>query len=79
MNSWRHMTDEEFFNWIEQEKGGNSPIMDEIIRRVEESQLTAPRVDPDCNRRVECPVCLAPLDADFDVNNNMFEVRIHHD
>lgn len=72
ITKYRNLSNEELLNRIEDARA-HSPIIEELATRLETA------FDPikgDANRRVECPVCEANLEADFDFGNEMFTIRI---
>lgn len=54
------------------DRRSNSPIIEELCSRLE---LKA-SFSKDVRHNVECPVCQANLEADFDEGNNMFTIAI---
>lgn len=69
--AYRVMTDDELLRYID-EKRQHSPLIEELCKRLETKEM----VLKDANHRVECPVCEAALEADYDEGNGMFELRI---
>ena len=56
-----------------EDRRSQSPIIDELCNRLE--NVTA-SVLPDSNTRVECPICEANLEADYDEANTMFTIKV---
>jgi hypothetical protein len=71
---YTHLTDEEFVNYMDA-KVGFSPIIDELVRRLQH-HINANRAHEDANHRAECPVCAAPLHIEYDESNALFEVKV---
>jgi hypothetical protein len=73
LGTMMNLTDEELINSLE-DKRHQSPIISELIRRLE-SHVQSTDVSK-VNDRVECPVCMADLQADVDWGNNMFTLKV---
>lgn len=71
MASYSRLTDDELLRYVD-EKRQHSPLIEELCKRLEHKHI----VFSDANHRVECPVCEAALEADYDEGNGMFELRI---
>ena len=56
------------------DKRQHSPLIDELCTRLEAG--AAVQVDENSNHRVECPVCEAALEADYDAGNSIFTLQI---
>jgi hypothetical protein len=76
MATWKHLTDEEFLRDMER-KIDMSPVLEEFARRLQTKIDKAPNDATNC--RVTCPACDAPLEVDFEVGNNLFEIRYDKD
>ena len=72
--SYTHLSDEEFICYADT-KIGLSPIIDELVRRLQH-QLDAGRSHEHADHCVECPVCDAPLHVEYDEGNSLFEVKV---
>ena len=64
-------TNEELLHHLD-ERRSQSPIIDELCKRLEPNAFTEVK---QINHRVECPVCTAQLEADLDEGNAMFTLR----
>ena len=56
-----------------EDRRDKSPIIDELCNRLENTEAS---ILPDSNRRVECPICEAELEADYDEANTMFTIKV---
>lgn len=68
---YRNMSDEELLDVLDDAKH-LSPVIGELCKRLE---LKAVAIT-DANHRVECPVCQAELEADYDEANTMFTLKV---
>lgn len=73
----RNLTDEEIVANLDDSRT-YSPIIEELCLRLVE-QIKEHEVLPGANTKVECPVCMAALKADYDTGNNMFTLTIDKD
>ncbi len=63
MSKYRHLSTSEFLRVISN-TAGRSPIIDELVRRLENSQIELAAAEeeiPSCTLNSTCPVCQAPL------------------
>jgi hypothetical protein len=68
---YSNLTDAELLSQVEAARA-QSPVIEELAKRLEK-QTTG--FNGDTGHRVECPVCEAPLKADFDDGDNMFTLE----
>lgn len=68
---YRNMSDEELLDVLDDAKH-LSPVIGELCKRLELKAVSI----TDANHRVECPVCQASLEADYDEANTMFTLKV---
>jgi hypothetical protein len=67
-----HLTIEELINQLEDIRG-MSPILDLLVSRLENSTT---RIPDSATHSVKCPVCAAEMTADYDVENEIFTLKV---
>ena len=70
----KNFTNQELINHLEPVTY-HSPIILELIKRLQKADDEEVSL-ADINSKVECPVCMASLQADLDTGNNMFRLKI---
>lgn len=73
MTTYTHLTDEEFLNTMDDARH-YSPVIKELCRRLEARSETEVNLTG-ANHRAECPICKGPLTVNYDVGNDLFELR----
>jgi len=74
ITKYSSLTTEEFLRNIE-DKGGKSPIIQELIIRLEK-EINGLGVSKDVDPHVECPVCEADLNVNYDHGNYLFALTV---
>lgn len=67
------MSDQELLVALD-DKRPHSPILNLLLERIEAG--LGVQVMANANHRVECPVCMAQLEVDYDEGNTLFNLRI---
>lgn len=65
-------TDAELLHHLD-DRRAHSPVIDELCKRLEPGAFTEVK---QINHQVECPICMAGLEADFDDGNAMFTIKV---
>jgi hypothetical protein len=71
MSKFRHLTDREFIFRLDDARH-QSPIIGELCRRLEDLLCK----EPPTTAQTECPVCMADVQADYDSDSGILELKV---
>lgn len=69
---YANLSDDELLSQVEEARE-HSPIVEELAQRLERREVD---VTTGANHNVECPVCGAELEANYDEGNNQFTLEL---
>ncbi len=70
---YRHLSNEEFLVLLSYSRT-YSPIVESLCNRIEELSLV--KEQNVVSDKVECPICKASLRVDFDLDNEIYQLKI---